>query len=51
MVPGKLPIPGRPTTFDNSVRAYRGTSRCGWGLFSLVYHFYLLFPSLGDGPI
>ena len=34
MVLGKLPMPGRPTYFDNSwVRAYCACSRCGWGLF------------------
>ena len=36
---GKLPVPGRPTTLDNSrARAYCACNRCGWGLFG---HFFL----------
>ena len=50
MVLGKLPVPGRPTNLDyRRTRAYCACSRCGWGwfgLFSLVYHFSLLSPSL-----
>ena len=45
MVLGKRPVPGRPTSLDNSTRAY---NTCGWGwldIFSLVYHFSLLSPS------
>ena len=39
MVLGKLPVPGRPTSFDKSrARAYCSCSRCGWGLFG---HFYI----------
>ena len=53
MVLGKLPVPGRPTTLDYSrARVYCAGSRCGWGLleiFSLVYHFYFLSPSLWVG--
>ena len=51
---GKLPVPGRPTSLDDSrARAYCACSRCGWGLFG---HFFLssIFSfslSLGDGPI
>ena len=31
---GKLTVPGRPTSLDNSrTRAYCACSRCGWGLF------------------
>ena len=53
---GKLSVPGRPTSLDDSrARAYCAYSRCGWGLFG---HFYspLSFLSsfslsLGDGPI
>ena len=38
MVLGKLPVPGRPATLDESrARAYCTCSRCGWGL---VGHFY-----------
>ena len=52
---GKLPVPGRLTNLDDSrAWAYCACSRCGWGcldIFSLVYHFSLLSPSLGDGPI
>ena len=40
MVLGKLPVPGRPTTSEDSrERAYCACSRCGWGLFG---HFFLL---------
>ena len=56
MVLGKLSVPGRPTSLDDSrPRAYCACSRCGWGLFghffsrlSLLFSFSL---SLGDGPI
>ena len=56
MVLDKLPVPGRPTSLNDSrARAYCACSRCGWGL---VGHFYspLSFRSsfslsLGDGPI
>ena len=52
---GKLSVPRRPTNLNDSrARAYCAGSRCGWGcldIFSLVYHFFLLSPSLGDGPI
>ena len=56
MVLGKLSVPGRPTTSDDSrTRAYCACSRRGWGLFG---HFcsHLSFPSsfsrcLGDGLI
>ena len=47
---GKLPVPGRPTHLDYSrARAYCACSRCGWGgldIFSLIYHFSFLSPSL-----
>ena len=53
---GKLSVPGRPTSLDDSrARAYCSCSRCGWGLFghffsrlSFLFSFSL---SLGDGPI
>ena len=52
---GKLSVPGRPTSLDDSrARAYCTCSRCGWGcldIFPLVYLFSFLSPSLGDGPI
>ena len=53
---GKLSVPGRPTSLDNSMaRAYCACSRCGWGLFGhffshLSFHFFFSL-SLGDGPI
>ena len=50
MVLGKLPVPGRPTDLDYSrARAYCACS--GWGcldIFSLVYHFFFLSPSLWE---
>ena len=57
MVLGKLPALGRPTDLDYSrARAYCAYSRCGGGgggaggwcldIFSLVYHFSFLSPSL-----
>ena len=52
---GKLSVPGRPTSLDDSrARTYCACSRCGWGcldIFPLVYLFSFLSPSLGDGPI
>ena len=55
-VPGKLPVPGRPTNLDKSrARAYCIGSMCGCGLFGHFYsHLSFLFsfsPSLGDDPI
>ena len=50
MVLGKLPVPGRPTnSYESRARDYCACSRCGWGcldIFSLVYHFSFLSPSL-----
>ena len=54
MMLGKLPVPGRPTNFDNSkARACFAYGRCGWGYLdiSVDCHFSLLSPSLGDVPI
>ena len=53
---GKLSVPGRPTSLDDSrARAQCACSRCRWGFFwtffphlSFVFCFSL---SLGDGPI
>ena len=56
MVLGKLPVPGRPTNFDNSrARAYCAYSKGGWGLFGHFFsHLSFLSSfslSLGDGQI
>ena len=55
MALGKLPVPGRST---NLVRVGQGPTALAVGagggcldIFTLVYHFYFLSPSLGDGPI
>ena len=55
MVPGKLPVPGRPTNLDNNgARAYCACSRCGWALFghfftsSIISVFFL--PLFGERP-
>ena len=49
---GKLSVPGRPTSLDDSrARAYCACSRCGWGLFghfSLIYLFSFLSPPLWE---
>ena len=56
MVLGKLPVPGRPTSLNESrARAYCSCSRCGLGLFGHFYsHLSFLSSfslSLGDDPI
>ena len=55
MVLGKFSVPGRPTNLENSwTMDYCACSRCGRGclnIFSLVYLFSFLPPSLGDGPM
>ena len=52
MVLGKLLVLGRPAYLDYSrARAYCAYSRCGWGgldVFSLIYHFSFLSPSLWE---
>ena len=55
MVLGELPVPGRPTIW---IIVGRGPTALAVGagggcldIFSLVYHFSFLTPSLGDGPI
>ena len=52
MVLDKLPVPGRPTSLDDSrARAYCACSRCGWGcldIFTLLYPFSPLSPSLWE---
>ena len=47
---GKLPVPGRPTTSEDSrAMAYCACSGCGcMDIFSLVYHFFLLSPALWE---
>ena len=54
MVLGKLPVPGRPTYLALSrARAYCPFGRYGWGgldIFSLIYHFSFLSPSLWVRP-
>ena len=51
----KLPVPERLTNLDESrTRVYCPCSGCGWGyleIYSLVYHFSFLSPSLGDSSI
>ena len=56
MVLGKLPVPGRPTSLENSrARAYWACSWCGRGWFGHFFsHLSFLSSfslSLGDGPI
>ena len=56
MVLGKLPVPGRPTSLENSrARAYCACSWCGRGWFGYFFsHLSFLSSfslSLGDGPI
>ena len=52
MVLGKLPVPGRPAYLDESrARAYALAIGAGGGcldIFSLVYHFSFLSPSLWE---
>ena len=52
MVLGKLPVPGRPTNLDYSgAGAYCACRGCGRGrldMFSLIYHFFFLSPSLWE---
>ena len=54
MVLDKLPVPGRPTSLNDSrARAYCACSRCGlFGHFYSPLSFRSSFSlSLGDGPI
>ena len=52
---GKLPVPGRPTNLDYSRAMLIALAVSAGGgcldIFSLIYHFSPLSPSLGDGPI
>ena len=55
---GKFSVPGRPTNLENSWAVGQWTIALAVGavggclnIFSLVYLFSFLSPSLGDGPI
>ena len=49
MVLGKLPVPGRPTIW---ITVGQGpTAHSCLDIFTLIYPFSPLSPSLGDGPI
>ena len=48
MVLGKLPVPGRPTNLDDSIALAVGASEGCSDIFSLVYHFSTLSPSLWE---
>ena len=52
MVLGKLPVPERPTSLEKSrTRAYCvavGAGGGGLDIFSLIYHFSVLSPSLWE---
>ena len=51
----KHSVPGRPTNLDNSrarpIALEVGAGTGGLDIFSLIYLFSLLSPSLGDSPI
>ena len=47
MVLGKLPVPGHPADLDNS-RAWAYCTCSCLDIFSLIYHFSLLSPSLSE---
>ena len=55
MVPGKLPVPGRPTiwiTIGQGPTALAVSAGGGClNIFSLIYPFSSFSLSLGDGPI
>ena len=52
---GRLSVPGRPTNLDNNRNGPIALAVDAVGvsldIFSLVYFFSFLSPSLGDGPI
>ena len=55
MVLGKLSVPGRLTYLDKSkAKAYCALSRCGWGLFGLIFLSFIislfLSPSVLEAP-
>ena len=55
IVLGKLPVPGRLTNLDEigqgSIVLAVGADGGYLEIYSLVYHFSFLSPSLGDSPI
>ena len=55
MVLGKLPVPGRPTIWmivgHRPIALAVGAGGSCLDIFTLLYPFSLLSPSLGDGPI
>ena len=53
MVLGYLPVPGRPTIWMRRSRDYCSVGAGGscLDIFTLLYFFSPLSPSLGDGPI
>ena len=55
MVLGKLPVPGRPTFWiivgQGPVALAVGAGGGCLDIFTLLYPFFPLSPSLGDGPI
>ena len=55
MVLDNLPVPGRPTLWmivgQGSIALAVGAGGGGLDIFTLLYLFSSLSPSLGDGPI
>ena len=55
MVPGKLPVPGRPTILitvgQGPIALAVGAGGGGLDIFTLIYPFSSFSLSLGDGPI
>ena len=55
MVLGKLPVPGRPTIWmivgQGPIALALGADGGYLDIFTLIYPFCPLCPSLGDGPI
>ena len=55
MVLGKLPVPGRPTILitvgQGPIALAVGAGGGGLDIFTLIYPFFPLSPSCGDGPI
>ena len=55
MVLGKLPVPGRPTIWitvgQGPTALTVGAGGCCLDIFTLIYHFFSLSLSFGDGPI
>ena len=49
---GKLPVPGRPANLDEvgqgPIALAVGAGGGCWDIFSLIYHFYFLSPSLWE---